>query len=91
MNNICSRYDQQRMQSTLDPLNEMNGGAFDPSTEILEMTFNVILESACVYNPLEEERNVLLRNSEACLREYCLKRLANKFRKHVWFLITKSS
>lgn len=90
MNSICTRHVQQWMQSTLDPLIEKNGGLFDPSIEMIAMTFNAIMESAFEYHPSEEERDAFLHNLEETLREFCLKRLANPFRKHVGFLIPES-
>ena len=89
MNAVCDRYVNNWIKNDLEKYIEEKK-SFDPSEEMLNLTFNFIMESAFEYtisNEEKDERVIFLENLQKSLIEFALKQFANPLRVYFTFLI----
>ena len=80
MNHICADHVDQWTKNKLDHCIDTNE-SFDPSHEMVRITFGVILEAAFEYIASDEEFELFSHHIELALREFYLKQSTNPFRK----------
>lgn len=91
MNKVCSKCIQTWINEDLETFIH-EGSSFDPSTEMVNLTFNVVMESAVEYpctSSTKMERTMFLENSQKCLEEFVLKETSNPFRKYLRLFLTE--
>ena len=80
MSDVCKKHLETWMNGRLAEFVK-NEQAFDPADELLNLTFNIILESAFEYNCSQEEYEHVTHEIELGLREFGWKHATNPFRK----------
>eukprot|EP00977_Amphora_coffeiformis_P011961 scaffold2917_cov191-Amphora_coffeaeformis.AAC.54 len=85
MNAICARRVNNWIEERLERFIERNE-TFDPSHEMIFMTFSTIMEAAFEYEATYEEFNQYTKNAETFLVEFGFRHIANPFRRCLgWF------
>lgn len=83
MNNVCIKHIKCWMKNDLETyIHEVK--PFDPSTEMLNITFDTIMESAFEYpssSLSKTEKETITKNIQKCLFEFGCKDVSNPFRK----------
>jgi len=85
MNSVCDKYVKKWINEDLEMFIR-DGKSFDPSSEMVNLTFNVIMESAFEYPSNSSnrlERELFLENISKCLMEFSLKQGSNPLRKYL--------
>ena len=90
MNRICTEQVNSWIQNRLEPLIRKNE-AFDPSAEMVKMTFNTILEAAFEYPemPDDKEYKDFMHQLDITLKEFAGRHNGNPFRKYYGFLLSE--
>jgi cytochrome P450 len=80
MNRICTEHVDQWIKNKLEHCIDTNE-SFDPSHEMVRITFGVILEAAFEFSATDEEYEHFSHHLEVALKEFVLKGSTNPFRK----------
>lgn len=86
MTSICCNVVDKWMKERLEPMVQA-GDSFDPSEEMLFLTFSSIMRSAFEYLPSVKEFKVYTHNTDAVLREFGFKQSTNPLRRTFGFMI----
>jgi cytochrome P450 len=60
---------------------------FDPSTEMVRITLQIVCEAGFEYNISKTEHDLFVKSMEESLREFCLKQGGNPIRRLIGFMI----
>lgn len=80
MKHICSKHADKWIEETLEPCIK-NNETFDPSAEMVNISFRVILEAGFEYIVSDDECRQFKHHMKIALVEFALKRTSNPLRK----------
>jgi len=80
MNRICHEHVDNWIKTFLGPIADTKQ-TFDPSHEMVKLTFHIIMESAFEYKATDAEFEHVNKHFEIALREYSTKQALNSLRK----------
>jgi cytochrome P450 len=88
MNQVCREHLQQWIAAIPD--DDDQGWVFDPSADMIRLTFFIVMESAFEYAPTEEEYTSFVAELELALREFVFRQSVNPLRRMFAFLIPEA-